>query len=199
MTGFDRKDMDRDAWTDAVHRLEPLRAPEGFADRVMARVSREEDRPPAPQRAAAPRRRTGGAGWLPRTNGLWWGWAAAAAGILAVAFWLPSRLQDDGSTLATAGTAARWQPEQAHLVVRPSDPELGAADGARVFEEVVGQHSGQIERRDGLVLGLVPHEELVPFIRSLAERGRFEVSRGPVRVQSPDAWPGALRIRFEGD
>lgn len=183
------------SWKQAVRELPAYAAPDGFAERVLAKFEAEQA---AARRA--PSRWRWWPSWAPSGGqGPAWGWALAATCAVLFALGLPVGLRSSESgPLATAGSTG---PRGIHLVVRTSEGAgphaLGAADAVRIFEETVRARGGRIERRDGELLALLPHAGLLDFIRSLAERGDFEVRQGPNKTDDPSAWPDHLWIRFE--
>lgn len=166
----------------ALTQTPPLRAPEGFAARVLE-AARAESRAPAPVRYEPERRP-----WLQ------WGFAGAAvAATVAFAVMVrPPGAPSEGPGVEVSGAAA-VAAEAPDFDVRA--PGLGAAEIRAVVSRIASAHSGTVEGSKRVLTVRIPRAELVGMLRDLSRAG--EVSVTPRDKLDPERETVVLRVNLD--
>jgi len=152
-------------WHALARSAPAARAPEGFADRVLARARAEEAAPARPR----PRMRWGLVG------------LAAAAGVAA--FVVGVEMRPGAGDIARSGSSGFWTEATPDLVIHVE--QIGAVEARQIFERTVRGHDGLVERLDTGVVARVERDSVAPLLRALADRGPFEVTRPGAVAQLP--------------
>ncbi|MCB9648318.1 MAG: zf-HC2 domain-containing protein [Deltaproteobacteria bacterium] len=156
---------DRSRLVQGLLREPPLMAPEGFADRVLARAQQEVTQRPAVALHEEPRH--------------WGQWlmagAAVAATVLFVALAGPGRGPTGAVEVGGAGGGAPVVREAADFEVRA--PSVGAAEVRARVVRIADAHSGTVTAHDRVLVVRIPRAELVGVLQDLSRGGELAVTR----------------------
>ena len=165
----------------------PLRAPAGFAERVIAAAKSSSEEAPVVE--LAPRPFTGrlALGSLAL--------AAAAAGLFFFASGAPTSGPAGTTNPVQVSGHAIERAEAPHFLVRA--PGVGAAQVRAQIAVIVDRHDGQLTGQGDDVLVRIPRAELIGVMKDLASRGRFKVQKAAGGELDADV--ESIIIRFELD
>lgn len=150
---------DRERLLEVFSELEPLAAPSGFADRVIAAARASGQHPVSNARPPAHRGRWVGAG------------AFAVAAAAAVAMWVAPKTTDQDLQV---GGAVAPMVEVPHFTVRA--PSVGGARLRQLVDRLALAHGGRSVATRGAVRVVLPRAELVKVLAELEQQGEIELA-----------------------
>lgn len=157
-----------------------LRAPDGFAARVLIAARAQEG-----SRASAP---TG-----PRF--VWGQWAAGGAAVaaaLAFAVFVGPHEKLPNGPVEVSGTSAGRTAEPDFLVRAPS---MGAAEIRTRFSEIAQAHEGEVTVSEKNLMVRIPRSALVAVLKELSRAGEVKVT--PIGSLGPERVSILLRVNLD--
>ena len=166
----------------AAAALKSVRAPQGFAARVLAAKARGAE-PASEEPAPLPRYAVGGA-------------IAAAILVAFVAVGTFTETGEAPGNLGVSGTATMDRVDLSpHFVVRAIG--LGPAKARARAVSIVQAHGGRYQVEGSAIYARVPRDELVAIMRDLSKQGTYKVARADAGELDPSLTE--VIVKFEID